>query len=125
MPFMKMQVTEEGIVPTGIISDNAPETTEEIWFNLVETNESYDPTYQSRAYVVAGPMVFEKIITDESKVYLAQRKAMYPSIEEQLDTMYHKGVTGWKSMITKIKNECPKPDPTVIEEPPVEETPES
>jgi len=124
MPFMKMQVTEEGIVPTGIISDNAPETTEEIWFNLVETNESYDPTYQSRAYVVAGPTVIEKIITDESKVYIAQRRAMYPTIEEQLDTMYHKGVAGWKSMITKIKNECPKTDSIAVE-PTVEETPES
>ena len=118
MPFMKMEITEEGIVPTGIISDSAPETTGEVWFNLIETQEPYDPTYQSRAYIVAGPSVIEKIITDESKVYAAQRRAAYPSIEEQLDTMYHKGVAGWKSMITKIKNECPKPDTTVVEETP-------
>lgn len=117
MPFMKMEMTEHGLVPTGIISDSKPELAGEIWLNFVETNEPYDPTFQTRTYIVAGPSIVEKIVTDEAKVYLAERRARYPSIEDQLDTIYHKGVAGWKTEIAKIKNDCPKST--------VEESPES
>lgn len=119
MPFMKMELTPQGMVPTGIISDSNPEKIGEVWFNFVESSDNYDPTCQTRTYIVAGMSVIEKIVTDEAKVYAAQRKAAYPSIEEQLDTLYHKGVAGWKASITKIKTEFPKPDDST----PVEETP--
>lgn len=124
MPFIKMEITEEGFIPTGMISDSRPEETGEIWFNFVESSEPYDPTFQSRTYIVSGGVVIEKIVTDEAKVYIAERRARYPSVEEQLDTIYHKGVAGWKSMITKIKTDCPKYDGSIVEAP-VEETPES
>ena len=38
-----------------------------------------------------------------------QRKAEYPSIEDQLDTIYHSGVAGWKTKIKAIKDKYPKP----------------
>ena len=41
--------------------------------------------------------------------YQGQRKAEYPSIEDQLDTSYHSGVTGWKTAIKTIKDKYPKP----------------
>ena len=41
--------------------------------------------------------------------YQGQRKAEYPSIEDQLDDIYHNGVAGWKATIKAIKDKYPKP----------------
>mgnify|MGYP003136273107 CR=1 FL=1 len=41
--------------------------------------------------------------------YQEQRKAEYPAIEDQLDTIYHSGVAGWKTTIKAIKDKYPKP----------------
>ena len=41
--------------------------------------------------------------------YQGQRKAEYPPIEDQLDTIYHSGVAGWKTTIKTIKDKYPKP----------------
>ena len=41
--------------------------------------------------------------------YQGQRKAEYPPIEDQLDTIYHSGVAGWKTKIKAIKDKYPKP----------------
>ena len=41
--------------------------------------------------------------------YQGQRKAEYPPIEDQLDTIYHSGVAGWKATIKAIKDKYPKP----------------
>ena len=38
-----------------------------------------------------------------------RRKQEYPSIEEQLDMLYHKGYDGWKAEMKKIKDRFPKP----------------
>ena len=45
----------------------------------------------------------------ENDSYKSQRKAEYPSIEDQLDTIYHSGVAGWKTTIKTIKDKYPKP----------------
>ena len=45
----------------------------------------------------------------ENNSYKSQRKAEYPSIEDQLDTIYHSGVAGWKTTIKAIKDKYPKP----------------
>tara|TARA_R100001509_G_scaffold85926_1_gene48964 strand:- start:98 stop:424 length:327 start_codon:yes stop_codon:yes gene_type:complete len=45
----------------------------------------------------------------ENDSYKSQRKAEYPSIEDQLDTIYHSGVAGWKTAIKAIKDKYPKP----------------
>ena len=41
--------------------------------------------------------------------YSRNRAAEYPSIEDQLDTIYHSGVAGWKATIKAIKDKYPKP----------------
>ena len=41
--------------------------------------------------------------------YSRNRAAEYPSIEDQLDTIYHSGVAGWKTAIKAIKDKYPKP----------------
>ena len=45
------------------------------------------------------------------KQYQRDRKKEYPLIEDQLDYIYHNGVTKWKTdMITPVKEKYPKPD---------------
>jgi hypothetical protein len=36
------------------------------------------------------------------------RAAAYPSIADQLDTIYHSGIDAWKATITAVKEEFPK-----------------
>ena len=45
----------------------------------------------------------------QSQAYKAQRAAAYPSIADQLDTLYHQGYDGWKATIEAVKTEFPKP----------------
>lgn len=42
-------------------------------------------------------------------VYKDERKAAYPSIEDQLDKIFHEGIDAWKADIQAIKNKYPKP----------------
>ena len=41
--------------------------------------------------------------------YQRKRKTEYPSIEDQLDKIYHGGIDGWKVDIKAIKDKYPKP----------------
>lgn len=41
--------------------------------------------------------------------YKRNRGLEYPSIAEQLDTLYHQGYEGWKASIDVVKNKYPKP----------------
>ena len=40
--------------------------------------------------------------------YTDARRAEYPSLEDQLDKIYHSGVNAWKADIKKIKDKYPK-----------------
>jgi hypothetical protein len=40
--------------------------------------------------------------------YVEQRRTAYPSIVDQLDTLYHGGYDAWKATIQQIKDEFPK-----------------
>ena len=40
--------------------------------------------------------------------YAEQRAAAYPSIADQLDTIYHEGLDAWKATILAVKEEFPK-----------------
>ena len=40
--------------------------------------------------------------------YKYNRAAAYPSIADQLDTIYHSGIDAWKLTITAVKEEFPK-----------------
>ena len=40
--------------------------------------------------------------------YQRQRKNEYPSIEDQLDEIYHNGIDSWKTKIKAIKDKHPK-----------------
>jgi hypothetical protein len=44
-----------------------------------------------------------------SLTYADKRAAEYPSIADQLDTMYHGGYDAWKATVQSIKDKYPKP----------------
>jgi uncharacterized small protein (DUF1192 family) len=45
----------------------------------------------------------------KAKEYQRKRAAAYPSIADQLDTIYHEGIDAWKAEIAAVKTEYPKP----------------
>jgi hypothetical protein len=45
----------------------------------------------------------------ENNQYQRDRASEYPSIQDQLDTLYHQGYDGWKAMVDEVKNKYPKP----------------
>ena len=45
---------------------------------------------------------------DKANEYKMQREKEYPKIEEQLDTIYHKGIDEWKKTIKAVKDKYPK-----------------
>jgi hypothetical protein len=59
--------------------------------NIVEVDEAV-----VQAYIAAND-------------YKEQRRTAYPSIADQLDTLYHGGYDAWKATIKQVKDEIPKP----------------
>ena len=43
------------------------------------------------------------------QTYADKRREAYPSIEDQLDDIYHNGVSGWKASIKAVKDANSKP----------------
>ena len=43
-----------------------------------------------------------------SNEYQRQRAQEYPSIADQLDTLYHSGLDAWKAQIKTVKDKYPK-----------------
>ena len=64
-----------------------------------------------------APVTEEQIATElarlqqeyEDKEYQRNRSLEYPTIQEQLDTLYHGGLTEWKATIKAVKDKYPKP----------------
>ena len=44
----------------------------------------------------------------DPNAYKAKRQAEYPSIPDQLDTLYHSGLDAWKAQIKTVKDKYPK-----------------
>ena len=44
----------------------------------------------------------------DANQYQRDRKKEYPSIEDQLDDIYHNGIDGWKATLKTTKDKYPK-----------------
>ena len=44
----------------------------------------------------------------DSKHYQNERAVEYPSVQDQLDDLYHNGIDGWKATIKAVKDKYPK-----------------
>ena len=72
-----------------------------IWYN---SNELPPPTEEVVLVEV------ERLKQDwKNNQYQRERAVAYPSIQDQLDILYHQGYDGWKEEINKIKERYPKP----------------
>tara|TARA_R110000796_G_scaffold186455_1_gene303354 strand:+ start:475 stop:732 length:258 start_codon:yes stop_codon:yes gene_type:complete len=66
-------------------------------------NGMYEPAIKAGETITiesAAPVVLP--------TYQELRAAAYPSIADQLDTIYHSGIDAWKLTITAVKEEFPK-----------------
>ena len=77
-----------------------------IYANLVVLDGGSKPTESD---CTNGLAAMQAAWDSENDSYKTQRRAEYPSIEDQLDTIYHSGVAGWKTTIKAIKDKYPKP----------------
>jgi len=86
------------------------------WFGW---SDSKNKIYANLVVLDGGTKPTEKECTDglaalqaawdlENDSYKSQRRAEYPSIEDQLDDIYHNGIDGWKATIKAIKDKYPK-----------------
>ena len=82
------------------------DSSNKIYANLVVLDGGSKPTESD---CTTGLTALQTAWDLENDSYKSQRKAEYPSIEDQLDTIYHNGVTGWKTAIKTIKDKYPKP----------------
>ena len=54
----------------------------------------------------------QKIAENQERIatkYQRDRRMAYPSIEDQLDKIYHSGIDEWKKDIKAVKDKFPKP----------------
>ena len=77
-----------------------------IYANLIVNDGGSKPTESDCTNGLAAMQAAWDLENDS---YKSQRRAEYPSIEDQLDTIYHSGVAGWKTAIKAIKDKYPKP----------------
>jgi len=81
------------------------DSSNKIYANLVVHDGGSKPTEKE---CTDGLVALQAAWDLENDSYKSQRKAEYPSIEDQLDTIYHSGVAGWKTAIKTIKDKYPK-----------------
>jgi len=82
------------------------DTKNKIYSNLVVLDGGSTP---SESECTTGLATLQAAWDLENNSYKSQRKAEYPSIEDQLDDIYHNGIAGWKTTIKAIKDKYPKP----------------
>jgi ribosome-interacting GTPase 1 len=67
-----------------------------------------DVAYDANEKVVEYDRAAAEALVAANK-YKVNRATAYPSIADQLDTLYHGGYDAWKATITAVKEEFPKP----------------
>lgn len=88
-----------------IISDNCVEYIVNDDFDL--TKEM--PDGEGNSVRLEGFLTATEFLTRYNSNYTAKRVNAYPSIEDQLDKIFHEGVDAWKADIQAIKDAHPKP----------------
>ena len=85
--------------PNAEVSVNAEDVNQIIWHDGNPNNITNDQITAKQA---------ELKTTYDNNKYQRDRKLEYPSIEDQLDDLYHNGIDGWKTTIKAVKDKYPK-----------------
>jgi len=78
---------------------------DKVYANLIVHDDGAKP---SEADCTKGLKAMQDAWDLENDSYKSKRQAEYPSIENQLDDLYHNGIDGWKKTIKAIKDKHPK-----------------
>ena len=82
-----------------------------LWDTPFEVHDSLQWVDATEACEAGGSYlegVFTAPISLPAPTYKEQRQRAYPSIADQLDTIYHSGIDAWKETITAVKEAHPK-----------------
>ena len=86
---------------------------------MINKHEAIYATH-SNVVTIRGDVAYdkdEKVVTYneatvqayiDANAYKGLRQAEYPSIPDQLDTLYHSGLDAWKAQIKTVKDKYPK-----------------
>ena len=80
--------------------------TNKIYANLIVLDGGAKPTESD---CTNGLATLQAAWDLENDSYKSKRRAEYPAIEDQLDTIYHSGVAGWNPKLNAIKDKYPQP----------------
>lgn len=76
-----------------------------IYVNLITHDGSKKPT---QAECATGLQLLQQDWDSRNAAYKLNRAKEYPSIQDQLDDIYHNGVDAWKATIKAVKDKYPK-----------------
>ena len=76
--------------------------------NVVTIDDKAGATDKDGNNVVLDMTLVDAWVDPET--YKHQRVAEYPTLNEQLDNIYHNGIDAWKADIKAIKDKYPKGD---------------
>jgi hypothetical protein len=75
------------------------------YFNFIgATKEEVDAAIANGT----GVLFESRAALKEAAIYWFERRAAYPSVEEQLDLLYHSGFDAWKASIDAVKQQFKK-----------------
>ena len=70
---------------------------------VIRGDEAFDAAGNHVSYDEAAVQAYI-----DANAYKELRSTAYPSIADQLDTIYHEGLDAWKATILAVKEEFPK-----------------
>ena len=69
---------------------------------------NFETTFATEKKAIADAETQAEADRIANMTYADKREAEYPSLEEQLDDIYHNGIDAWKNTIKAIKDKYPK-----------------
>ena len=84
---------------------NKHEAIYKLYSNVVYINNEIPYDVNNNVVIIDNALVEAEVA---KHAYIPQRAPEYPSIQDQLDTLYHEGYEGWKATIEAVKNKYPK-----------------
>ena len=87
----------------------------ELGISAVVRNNDYDAIVWTNPEEAVSKKVLDAKVTEmqsaeDATQYQRDRAVAYPSIEDQLDKIYHSGIDAWKKDIKAVKDKFPKPE---------------
>ena len=94
-----VELTKDSETGTASVGVNAEDYSQITWHDSNPNNITVDQIKAKQAELKAEY---------DAKEYQRKREPEYPSIEDQLDDLYHNGIDGWKTTIKVTKDKYPK-----------------